>query len=195
MMVSPMQTRENTQGATAREWWIRLCDPKGGDPGARARLKRCRAALDALTIPAAVSLARRLGATAEAAGPWRLEAALGLARVLAHVDQGGPEPIMRVAGWRTFPGDDRKGEGDPTNRPRLSEARFRRLIQTPPGEELTQMLIRLVHLVGEPINVRALADDFLGWHRDSTRYRWAFQYYAAGVATPDDSNPDVEDRA
>jgi len=195
MTAPPMQARSSPQGAIAREWWSRLCDPQKGDAGARARLKRCRSAMDALTIPAAVTLARRLGATGEAAGPWRLEAALGLARVLAHVDQGGAEPIMRVAGWKAFPGDDRKGEGDPANRPRLSEARFRRLIQTPPGEELTQMMIRLVHLVGEPINVASLADDYLGWHRDSTRYRWAFQYYAAGVAAPDDSTPDEEDRA
>lgn len=195
MTASLMQARASTRGATAREWWAWMCDPTRGDPGARARLKRCRSALDALTIPAAVSLARRLGATAEAAGPWRLEAALGLARVLAHVDQDGAEPIMRVAGWKTLPGDDRKGEGDPANRPRLSEARFRRLIQTSPGEELTQMMIRLVHLVGEPISVKSLADDYLAWHRDNTRYRWAFQYYAAGVAAPDDSTPDEEDSA
>jgi CRISPR system Cascade subunit CasB len=191
-IVSGLERRE---GLVALQWWNQVCEPVRGDPAARARLRRCRSSLDAIGIPAALSLARRLGATAEGVHPGKLEAALGLARVLAHVPGDGSLSAMRVVGWSIFPDDRAGGKGETSTGPRLSEARFRRLLQAVPGEELTRMVIRLMHLVGGPINIRELAQDYLDWHRDSTRYRWAFQYYAAGAATPDASDSEGEDTA
>lgn len=146
-------------------------------------------------VPAAVGLARRLGAIREPLDERRLERALGLARVLAHVTSDTTVTAMRAAGWGSFPGERREADVDAAARPRLSEARFRRLLQADGGEEQVLMFTRLVHLVGGEVNVAALARDYLTWHRDSTRYRWAFEYYAAGAAAPASVQPTIGDEA
>ncbi len=164
-------------------WWKRYCHPTHGDPGIRARLRRCRSSTDTLSIAAAVGLARQLtwSRMPDAENDWRLIAALNLARVLAHVtDPDVTRRPMRAAGWQSFPGDRRESDaGD--DRPRLSEARFRRLLQTERGEEQVTAFVRLVKLLDGRVNVSALADDFLHWN-EQTKRRWAFEYYAAGLA-------------
>jgi len=117
---------------------------------------------------------------------WRITSALDLARVLAHIREDDPrQRPMQAAGWKSFPGDRREsdaGEG----RPRLSEARFRRLLHSGRGEERVSAFARLIALLGGTVNVAELANDFWHWN-DRTKRRWAFDYYAAGIATPPDS--------
>lgn len=182
-----------TPGDTARDWWASICDPKRGDTAGRASLKRCRSATEALAIPAALGLARRLGAIREPLDQRRLERALGLARVLAHVTSESAVTAMRAAGWGSFPGERREGDADPGSRPRLSEVRFRRLLQTEGGEEQVVMFIRLVRLIDGQVNIAALARDYLTWDWDTTRHRWAFEYYAAGAAAPASLQPTTRD--
>lgn len=178
-----------TRGDIAYEWWRALADPKQGDPGTLARLRRCRAPVDAATIMAAVALARRLGALrAETrANDPRVDVALDLARVLAHVREHADERPMRAAGWKSFAGDRKESDAG-EDRPRLAEGRFRRLLQTGAGEEQVTAFIRLVDLLGASVNVRALAPDFLDWSHPErgpeVRRRWAFDYYAASSAAP-----------
>lgn len=183
-MTSPTDDVKVSRGDVAREWWSRICDPQRGDPAARARLRRCRSATEALAVPAAVMLTHRLGAIREPLDERRLEGALGLARVLAHVASDTTVTAMRAAGWGSFPGERREADADPTARPRLSEVRFRRLMQTGGGEEQVVMFTRLVRLIGGEVNIVSLARDYLAWHWDGTRHRWAFEYYAAGSAAP-----------
>jgi CRISPR system Cascade subunit CasB len=140
-----------------------------------------------------VGLARRLGAIREPLDERRLEDALGLARVLAHVTSDTTITAMRSAGWGSFPGERREVDADPAARPRLSEVRFRRLLQADGGEEQVVMFTRLIRLIGGEVNVAALARDYLAWHWDSTRHRWAFEYYAAGVAAPASLQPTMGD--
>lgn len=183
-MTETTGTRRVSRGEIARDWWSRVCDPASGEPGARARLRRARSSTEALAVPAAVLLARQLGAIRDPLDERRLESALGLARVLAHVTANTAVSPMRAAGWPSFPGDRRAGEADPGARPRLSEVGFRRLLQTGSGEEQVSMFVRLVRLLGGEVNVAALSRDYLDWYRDGTRQRWAFEYYAAGEAAP-----------
>lgn len=183
-----------TRGVRALSWWKRHCDPVDGDPGTRARLRRCRSAVEALGVPAAVSLARQLGMGRDAArdDDWHVLAGLNLARVLAHVtEHDAHQRPMRAAGWKSFPGDRKESEAG-EDRPRLSEARFRRLLDTPRGEEQVAAFIRLVAMLGGTVNVAALAEDFWYWS-DLTKRRWAFDYYAAASATPTDANLPAED--
>lgn len=183
-MSPPTNGANVSRGDIARDWWSYTCHPQRGDSAARARLRRCRSATEALAVPAAVGLARRLGAIREPLDERRLEGALGLARVLAHVTTDTTVTAMRAAGWGSFPGDRRESDAEPAARPRLSEVRFRRLLLTGSGEEQVFMFARLVRLIGGEVNVASLARDYLAWHWDSTRHRWAFEYYAAGSATP-----------
>lgn len=174
----------------ALEWWSRLRDPRRGDAGALARLRRSRSTLDVLQVREAVVLARRLGAVPRDGGApdWKLRAALDLARVLAHVREHDPlyHP-MRAAGWKRFAGTRRESDAG-EDRPRMAEARFRRLLQTGDGEEKVVAFARLVALLSGRVKVDDMARDFMLWnHPDAgerTRERWAFLYYAAADAAP-----------
>lgn len=185
----PQRTGHAGQGERSLAWWRRHCEPLGGDAATRAKLRRCRSALDALTVPAAVSLVRQLGAHSSKAqdNDRRLIAALGLARVLSHVTQHVPDTAMRVVGWRSFPEGRKEGDAG-RDRPKLAEVRFRRLLATGSGEEQVATFARLVSLLGGTVNVSAFASDFLDWTHpsrgDRVRQRWAFDYYAAGIAAP-----------
>jgi CRISPR system Cascade subunit CasB len=94
---------------------------------------------------------------------------------------------MQAAGWRSFPNDRRESDAG-EDRPRLSEARFRRLLEVGSGEEQVAAFVRLVRLLDGEMNVAVLATDFLDWtdpvRGERVRSRWAFDYYAAGMAAP-----------
>lgn len=196
----------DSRGARALGWWRRHCDPANvhADPATRARLRRARSHLDVLRITPAVVLARQMGAAPRdhPAPEWRMHAALDLARVLAHVREHDPRHPMQVAGWQQFPGDHTESDAGDA-RPRLSEARFRRLLETGEGEEKVLAFARLIALLDGKANVAQIASDFLDWnhpeHGDRVRERWAFFYLAAGNAAPPavDSNSitDPEDDA
>lgn len=198
--------RDRDSGARALGWWRRHVDPANGkvDPATRARLRRARSHLDVLRIEPAVALARQLGAApkSRAAPAWRTYAALDLARVLAHVKEHESRHPMRAAGWKRFPYETTESEAG-ADRPLLSDARFKRLLETGEGEEKVLAFTRLVALLGGTVNVPQLANDFLVWnhpeHGDRVRERWAFEYLHAGSAAPDlpaiDSDTDAEDDA
>jgi CRISPR type I-E-associated protein CasB/Cse2 len=191
------QTNSTESGAAppqstypALAWWRRLRDPHRGDPGALARLRRSRSTLEAMQVPAALELAKRLGAmprNVHASG-WMVRAALDLARVLARVREHDPvHHPMRAAGWKQFAGSRRESDAG-KDRPVLSEARFRRLLLTADGEEKVSAFTRLIALLGGNVKVDDLSRDFMRWNHpefgDRVRERWAFLYYAAGTAAP-----------
>jgi CRISPR type I-E-associated protein CasB/Cse2 len=174
----------------AREWWRKICDPRSGDPGARAQLRRCRATNDVLSVRAGVLLAKMVGDTrgeSDRLGPG-FGRALDLARVLAHVTEDSGLHPMREVGWPVFPGSRR--EGDMERGPRLSESRFRRLLQTENGEDLVAQFTRLIALMGGHANVAALSDAFRWWDHPEgrTKQQWAFQYFNAGAAMRSDND-------
>lgn len=187
--------RGSDRGQRARAWWRTHCHPRDGDPGTRARLRRCRNPQEALLVPPAVALARRLSRR----GPnydRDFAVALDLARVLAHVTNDVDRHPMRDAGWPSFPGDRR--EGDAESRPALSEARFRRFLQAEPGEELVIAFVRLVRLLGGAASVSELAEAFLDWNdpwrQDRVKHRWALEYYNARMPIPmDTESPEESD--
>jgi CRISPR system Cascade subunit CasB len=168
----------------AREWWTKICDPRTGDPGARARLRRCRGTNDVLAIPGGILLARLTGDLPKGTdrASLRFSRALDLARVLAHVTEDAGTHPMREVGWPMFPGSRR--EGDAERGPKLSESRFRRLVQSESGEDLVAQFKRLIALMNGRANVAVVSDAFRWWdHPDGrTKQRWAFEYFNAGAA-------------
>jgi len=177
-------------------WWSRLAHPVTGDRASLARLRRARTPLEALGIRAAMELARRVGAAKSHTPDWRMRAALDLARVLAHVQEHDPRHPMQAAGWKKFAGTRRETEAG-EDRPVLSEARFRRLLETGDGEEKVAAFTRLIALMSDRINVQRLADDFLDWNHptrgDRVREQWAFNYYHAYDAAPQAPTTSTED--
>ena len=182
------RNRSAGRGRRASRWWERLSDPRRGDPGTLAELRRCRSSIDAARVREAITLARQLGACDAGAPPALTRDVLDLARVLAHVRVAAGEHPMRAAGWKTYAGTRRESDVGAAERPRLSEARFRRLLQTGGGEERVAAFVRLVALLGDSAHVPTLAEDFLAWmhpeHGDRVREHWAFLYYHAADAAP-----------
>lgn len=193
-MTQQAEPRRSSRGQTAYEWWRDNCKqpstdedgpPRKYDPAIRAKLRRCHSNTEAASIRAVVVLAERLQALRKDPRPFdpAIDAALGLARVLAYVVQDIPEAPMRAAGWKRFPGADAKSQEDDVQ-PVLSETRFRRLLGVESGEEQVTAFIRLVKLLGGRVNVAQLSRDFLHWNNAETRKRWAFDYYHASFAAP-----------
>lgn len=202
---SPPAAPPLTRGTRALHWWQRLRDPRRGDPGTLAQLRRSRGTLEALRVREAYTLAHRVGGGRREASDRHVRASADLARVLAHVKTHDPrQHPMQAAGWKRFAGSQRESDAG-ADRPALAEGRFRRLMLTGDGEEKVTAFTRLVALLGGTVNVAALANDFLLWnhpaHGDRVRERWAFLYYAAGDAAPpapDDEpapTPDEDDDA
>lgn len=185
---SPADRARPGPGVHALEWWSKLAHPTKGDPGTFARLRRARSPAEALCVRAAVSLARRLGGGRRDAPDWRVRASVDLARVLARIKTHDPQKHpMQAAGWKRFAGERRESDAG-EDRPVLSEARFKRLLQTGEGEEKVVAFTRLIALLDGVVRVDVLAADFLSWNHpewgDRVRERWAFLYYAAGDAAP-----------
>jgi CRISPR system Cascade subunit CasB len=138
-----------------------------------------------MSVPSAVSLVRRLGGgnTDRSANDWTVTEGLNLARVLAHVRDHDPvQRPMRAAGWKVFP-EQGSGSEAGGERPLLSEVRFRRLLSAGRGEEQVSAFTRLIAQLGGIVHVPALAEAFWYWN-DRTKRQWAFEYYAAGSASP-----------
>ena len=61
------------------------------------------------------------------------------------------------------------------DRPVVSELRFLRLLQSPDTDSLFIGLRRLLPLMGNSLDVIALATDLLNWG-DKVRKQWAYDY-------------------
>ena len=177
-------TVPSSPGQHAYEWWRTTISDAEGDRGARAVLYRCRTPLDAVTVPAAISLARRLGRIPEpSAPPWkqtRFERSLSLAIVLAHVRVNTNTSLLRTLGWGQFPYD--KKETDVTEgRPILSELRFKRFLQIEGEDELIASFSRLVTLAKDKTDVADLARVLLRWDDGRTKRDIALTYFRANA--------------
>ena len=166
------------------EWWRTTLSDSAGDRGIRATLCRCRSPLDAVTVPAVLGLARRLGRVPAAGDPlWKqrgFERVLTLGIVLAAVRKDHDEPLLRRLGWGQFPYQLKETEAK-EGRPILSELRFKRLLQTDGEDELIAAFRRLVALAGGETSVRDLAQVLLNWDYPRTQRDLALTYYRANT--------------
>ncbi|MGH8729205.1 MAG: type I-E CRISPR-associated protein Cse2/CasB [Burkholderiales bacterium] len=146
-------------GKVLLEWWEGL----DGDRASRAILRRASSVMAvALTSPYQ-RLYRRLNIS-----DWaehrkdRLAAVVGL---LAHVKQNDENTVAKGMSLRDEGGD----------RPRVSELRFRRLLESPDLDALFVGLRRVLPLMGHRVNVLALANDIVHWG-DAVKKRWAYDF-------------------
>ncbi len=90
-----------------------------------------------------------------------------VAGVLSHVVENSSDSVAVAMGSNPKTGSDR---------PRVSDLRFRRLMRTKDEESLYIMMIRMVRMMDGRVNVKNLAESLFFWD-DMTRKRWASQYY------------------
>ena len=138
---------------------------RGARRSARARLRRARMPLEVMQEPEALRLIEELSDE----DPERVAI---LAGILAFVDGNDDRKIARAIGRNTLDEDDAI----------VSEARFRRLLQTP-GDELLDPMRRLVRLTKGKVNVCDMSISVLHWG-DGVRKRWIFDYYGVPVGAP-----------
>jgi CRISPR type I-E-associated protein CasB/Cse2 len=179
-------TRDEEQqlGEAAWRWWRRLKpDPSvkhKGDPGALARLRR-GSLQEAALEPATADLYRRINPLLRERRELEgFERAALIAAVLAHVRESDRrERVARAAGEH----------GD--NAARLSPLRFRKILTARGASDCLIAFRRLVALLGSTVDVGDLAVSLAEWNMDGAgdrrRTRWAFDYYDAGAAAPDES--------
>lgn len=179
----------------AAAWWRALQDTTSDgspnprvDRAARARLKRAEGGeAFAAADPAVLDLHFRLWG--ETWNDEKIRVTLRLALVLVHVREevsGGegtyPERFARSLGPSRLEEDDGV----------LKTLRFRALLAAREEEDVVRRFRRAVALAGRRANVRDLARVLLDWNDDSTRTRFAFDYFAAGAAAPEDTRAAVE---
>lgn len=183
-MTNELKEKQPTIGGIALGWWSGLQPEtkqdrrRGGDPGALARLRRADL-LDAAMEEVTIDLFHRLQPHVQFGGETLVERVALIAAVLAHVREHESRKVAAAAGEKTG-GDQRV----------LHPLRLRRLFATHSAPDCLVAFRRLVALLGKDANVADLAESLLDWpdelRGDKRRTRWAFDYYGAGTAAPED---------
>ncbi|MCY4259650.1 MAG: type I-E CRISPR-associated protein Cse2/CasB [Rhodobacteraceae bacterium] len=154
--------------AIAFQWWSELTTKRSGRRrGAVARMRRAATPLEVMFEPEALGLIQRL--------PRDPDRVAALAGILACVSIDDSRPVARAIGRAAL--DDNQTPAI------LSEARFRRILQTP-EDGLMDAMRRLVAMTKGKANVRDLSAAVLYWN-DGVKRKWIFQYYNVSFAAPD----------
>lgn len=150
------------------EWWKDLQAPKKSGP--RAALRRARNPDTVATHPEYFELFRNLS-NSELPGyiKNRLSYRLPLvAGVLSHIREDEPGRSMAAK----MGSSEKQG----TDRPVVSDLRFRRLLRTEDDNEMYLMMIRMIRMLDNKANVKDAAISVFTWD-EKTRKKWASRYY------------------
>lgn len=182
-MTNEQKEKQPTIGGVALGWWNSLQpEPqkdgrRGGNPGALARLRRAdlaAAAMEEVTN----DLFRKLAPVAKLPREMLFERTALIAAVLAHVREHESQKVAAAAGEKN--GDQHV----------LHPLRLRRLFATHSVPDCLIVFRRLVAVLDKKANVADLAESLFDWpdefRGDRRRRRWAFDYYDAGTAVPED---------
>ena len=154
--------------AIAFQWWSELTTERSGRRrAALARMRRAATPIEVMFEPEALGLIQRL--------PRDPERVAALAGILACVSSDDRRPVARAIGRASLDDDQPPAI--------LSEARFRRILQTP-AEGLMDAMRRLVAMTKGQVNVRDLSAAVLYWG-EKVKRDWIFQFYNVSLAAPD----------
>lgn len=164
-----------TRGQILRDWHAALEKHKG----ARARLRRAASPAEVVFEPEFHQLLgklRDLQPRMRVDDPkvqLNLAALAGLAaRVREHTAN---LPLARQMGT--------SGARKSSAGPAVSELRFRRLLTTASLDDRYYQLSRVIHLLGNRVDLLSLADAVYDWDDDpDLRQRWAYEYYQATLS-------------
>ncbi|MCB1751678.1 MAG: type I-E CRISPR-associated protein Cse2/CasB [Gammaproteobacteria bacterium] len=136
-------------------WWQGL----ENDKGTRAELRRCDMPEKVMFHPAFPRLCRRLQPLLEQEWNWQIRLA-ALVGLLSHVRKTTGQTLAhQMAG----------------NPPKVSELRFRRLLQRE-ADDFYGAMIRVLPMLDHTANLPDLMSSVFYWG-DPVRKRWAFDYF------------------
>jgi CRISPR system Cascade subunit CasB len=151
---------DTAEGKILYDWWQGL-DKNRGE---RARLRRCKNPLEVASVQVFFNPLFKLEREGKVSSE-RLALVIG---ALSHVKtyQGGkPFPELMA---------EPKTEGGSNYR--VSELRFRRLLEIKDRDELYPAIIRMIKMVDSKANIYGLAND-LYWWNERTKKEWAYRYF------------------
>lgn len=149
------------------KWWSMMQGPRF--TGERAMLRRCKSTDEVALQSIYYSLLESVLELKEVeifrgVITTRLPLIVG---VLAHVEQDTPGcPIAKAMGM------NKQG----SDRPVMSDLRFRRILRTEDSSELYISMIRIIKMLGNRADVKDIIQSLYFWN-DQTRKGWASQYY------------------
>ena len=163
---------ETALGKALAELWLGLKD----DPGTRAQLRRCDDVVEVMMTPLFNRFCHRVKGMFEGEPRgWeaRLASVVGL---LSHLKHDHASTVLNAnkglensfAAMFVIP----MTEGD---RPRVSELRFRRLLQRD-ADDLYPSMIRLLRMLDGGANLYGLAESVFYWG-DRVKKEWSFAYF------------------
>jgi CRISPR system Cascade subunit CasB len=158
--MTPLNFRlQQAWGELLLRWWHELADDTGG----RAALRRAPDLTAVVMLPAFQRLHRRLLTAGWPGQHWRNDHLAAAAGLLAHVKEASEQPLPLAMSQR---------END---KPRVSELRFMRLLESPDIDALFAGLRRTLPLLQHRCDPLALATDVVNWG-DDVKKRWAYAY-------------------
>ncbi|MBE6514012.1 MAG: type I-E CRISPR-associated protein Cse2/CasB [Thermoplasmata archaeon] len=150
-------SKEEFEGAVAN-WWYRLQN----DSGSSARLRHQSDIIGIQTVAAFYDLVRALPQI-------DTDVLACIAMVLSHVEADSKEKVAVRMGKKTSSADHV-----------VSEIRFNKLISLD-LEGLSRELVRVLPIIDNTLNIRALATDLRYWNYESqiSKKRWLNDFYLA----------------
>lgn len=150
-------------------WWHGLTrDNRSGQARADSAVLRRAGSLTAVACTAAYQRVYRDMAAAQGGSPWRefqQERIAALVALAAHVKSSGAFSLPRAM--------SQHAEGSDRNR--VSELRFLRLLDAPDIESLFTGLRRVLPLMEHQVDPFSMADDVFAWG-DAVKKDWAYNY-------------------
>jgi len=163
--MTPLNFRsQQAWGELLLDWWQGL----NADTGGRAALRRAPDITAVVMLPTYQRLHRRLLSAGWPNQTWHNDRLAAVAGLLAHVRESSDQTLPVAMSQR---------END---KPRVSELRFKRLLEAPDVDTLFAGLRRTLPLLQHRCDPLALATDVVNWangkHGDEVRKRWAYAY-------------------
>ena len=167
-------TLSNNQGRVLYDWWHDVTQQrdKGSDRAARAILRRAHDITEiTLSQPYQHLFQRMREADWNDGYAHSNDALAAVAGLLVHLEtHKGDKPLANCMGLCPSGSD----------RPYVSEVRFKRLLESPDLDTLFNGLRRALSLMQEGAPVLGLANDVLSWarpeQRDQVKKDWAYSY-------------------
>lgn len=158
---------DNREGKVLLHW---LSELEERDKGGRAELRRAASIQQALMCPAFHRLRRRLEALSPEwadylQAPYRQDRLAAACALMVHVRSPGAYDLPHAMSQRAL-GDERN---------RVSELRFRRLLDAPDDEALFSGLRRAMPMISDQVDPLKVAEAMLHWG-DRLKREWAYAY-------------------
>lgn len=177
-------------GIASRDWWRQALGDTGAGRMARAKLRKCDTAAEALLVPQTHDLFRRL--CTEIQTHLEKEVAEGMVSYLRNQ----PDVLALLAITLANVRRDTTASAPHRMKDKLSPFRFQRLMRIEEPRELVRPMRRAIAQIDHSCNVMKLSNDLYRWGipevGEAIRNRWAFAYYDSESAAP---NPSQENHS